>query len=259
MEKNELTVGKIMVENPRTILPQAPAGRAAQIMVQARIRHLVVAESDGKVVGVVSERQVLKHFSPWLAEADVAQQRPTAPPRYEVCQIMAQPAITVTADTSIRKAAGILASNKIGCLPVVKDDERLTGLVTAVDVLKCVAHHSLLQPEEDFEVYRPPAFLGKDSKLTIPVGYFPELSPEEDLLAVLAYAAHSKRIGVKLLKRGQAVEDLLGARPATLTDKYLAIPAQDFLEHHRLNVRGPLEVTQDEESGYLVLSPILKP
>jgi CBS domain-containing protein len=259
MADDDLTVRRIMIENPRTILPQAPAIRAAQIMVQDRVRHLVVAEENEQVVGVLSERQVLKHFSPWLSRVHLAGEAPTAPPRFEVRQIMAEPAVTVTEDTSIRRAAGILASKKIGCLPVVKDGDRLVGLVTAVDVLKFAGRHSLLQPEEEFQVFRPPAFLSKDNKLTVPVGYFAELSAEEEVLAVLAYAAPSKRIGVKLFTRGETGEDLFGARPATLTDKYLAIPASDFLEHHGLNIRGPLVVAEDRESGYLILSPVLKP
>jgi CBS domain-containing protein len=259
MGDNDLTVHRIMIEDPRTVLPQAPAIRAAQIMVQDRIRHLIVAENNGQVVGVLSERQVLKHFSPWLSRLYLSGEAPTAPPRFEVRQIMAEPAVTVTEDTSIRRAAGILGSKKIGCLPVVKDGDRLVGLVTAVDVLKFAGRQSLLRPEEEFQVFRPPAFLSKDNKLTVPVGYFAELSQAEDVLAVLAYAAPSKRIGVKLFARGQAGADLLGARPATVTDKYLAIPAADFLEHHGLNIRGPLVVAEDRESGYLILSPVLKP
>ena len=48
------------------------------------------------------------------------------------------------------------------------------------------------------------------------------------------------------------------SRPATVTDKYLAIPAADFLKRHHLNIRGSPEVSEDHGSGYLLLSPVLK-
>lgn len=260
MANDEWTVRRMMIEDVRTVLSEAPAVRAAQIMVQSRIRHLVVTETGGEVVGVVSERQILKHFSPWLSEVAPSAEVQTPFPRCQVRDIMAQPPITIRANTSIRAAAGIFAAKKIGCLPVVQGRNHLVGLVTAVDVLKFVGRHHLPEAEEQFAVFRPPAFLSKDMKLTVPAGYFPEQDPQKEVSVILAYARSSKRIGVKLLTRGaQEGEDLLGARPATFSDKYLAIPAEDFLKHHNLNIRGSLEVVQNKDTGYLVLSPILKP
>jgi len=259
MPDNDPTVRKIMIEDPRRILPQAPVARAAQIMVQSGIRHLVVTESDGEVVGVLSERQVLKHFSPWLSEVNDGCQPQGSIPRCQVQEIMAQPPVTVTADTSIRAAAVLLASKKIGCLPVVERCNRLIGLTTSVDVLKFIGRHDLPESEERFEIFRLPAFLSKDSEFTIPAGYFPQKKPQEELFAVLAYAPKSKRIGVRLLTNSQEDEDFIGARPATFTDKYVVIPAEDFLKHHNLNIRGALEVSENDQAGYLVLSPMLEP
>ena len=261
MAEVDPTVRAIMIENPRTVLPQAPAVRAAQIMVQSRIRHLIVAENHEEVVGVLSERQILKHFSPWLAEMSEGERSRTAPPRCEAQEIMATPPITATIDTSIRAAAAVLASKKLGCLPVVGNHNHLVGLVTSVDVLRYIGRDQVPRPGDEFRVFRPSAFLGKDGRLTVPVGYFPKLKADEEILAVLAFAARSKRIGVKLFPRGDEAkaEELYGARPATVSDKYVAIPAEDFLNHYGLDIRGPLEVTEDRETGYFILSPVLSP
>lgn len=259
MGYDDLTVQRIMIENGRSILPQAPLIRAAQIMAEYRIRHLVVTETDGEVVGVLSERQILKHFSPWLSQISNRTQPQPAFPRCDVKDIMAQPPITVRANTSMRKAAGILAANKIGCLPVVHGGKKMVGLVTATDLLKFVAGNHLPEVGDDFQVFRPPAFLKEDGELIVPAGYFPETESEQEVLAVLAYAPGGKRIGVKLFQRGDQTVQLDGARPATVTNKYVAIPAGDFLKHHNLNIRGSLDVSDDSGSGYLVLSPVLKP
>ena len=111
------------------------------------------------------------------------------------------------------------------------------------------------------QVFRPPAFVTDKGDITVPVGYFPAIEPEKEELAVVAYAKGSKRIGVRLSRGEKEKEeaDLFGSRPATVTDKYLTIPVADFLKHYNLNIRGSLEVSEGHGSGYLLLSPVLKP
>jgi CBS domain-containing membrane protein len=259
MRDDDPCVREIMIEHPRTIVPQAPAIRAAQMMVQHRIRHLVVAERHEEVVGVISERQILKHFSPWLSDLTVVNDVQKPFPRCEVREIMSPSPVTVTASASIRSAAALMAARKIGCLPVVNPPTRLVGLVTAVDVLKFIGCNRLPDRQEDFSVFSPPAFLTDSGDLTVPLGYFSELGQGEEVLAVLAYAARTKRIGIKVFARGEEGLGMLGARPATLTDKYLTIPAKDFIDHYNLHLRGPLDVSENKQTGYLVLSPVLKP
>ncbi len=259
MSYDDLTIRRIMIEDACKVLPKAPAIRAAQTMVQARIRHLVAAESTGEVVGVISQRQILKHFSPWLSEVHKGNEPETPFPRCEVRDIMSQPPVTVTANTSIRVAAAIMASKKIGCLPVVKARRQMIGLVTATDLLKFVGANRLPVPDEEFHVFRPPAFLKEGGDITVPIGHFPELEPEKEVLAVLAYNSLSKRIGIRLLTRESEGAELSGARPARVTDKHVVVPAADFLQHHSINIRGSLEVAEDNGTGFLVLSPTLEP
>ena len=51
---------------------------------------------------------------------------------------MSAPPITIVADSSMREAAKLMADRKIGCLPVVDNDE-LVGIVTETDVLRYFA------------------------------------------------------------------------------------------------------------------------
>ena len=257
---DEPIVRDIMIRDVRTVLPQAPVIRAAQMMAKHQIRHLVVIDSLGPVVGVVTQRQILKHFSPWLTGADFETGGQASPPPLEVHQIMTTPAVTVTPNATIAAAARIFAKEKIGCLPVVEHGKRLAGIVTTIDVLRFVAGNRPVHSDEEFQVFMPPAFLNKDREFVLPTGYFPDTKLEESLLAVLSYAPASKRIGVRLLQNSQQPrQEMLGACPAVGTEKYVKIPAGDFVEHHHLNIRGPLEVTQTETSGYVILSPVLSP
>jgi hypothetical protein len=152
-----------------------------------------------------------------------------------------------------------MASRKIGCLPLVRGGKKMAGLVTATDLLKFVGADRLPGPEEELQVFQPPAFVTDKGDITVPVGYFREMEPEREVLAVLAYAKNSKRIGVRLSQRDEEGAGPFGSRPATLSDKFLVIPGADFLKHHNLNIRGSLDVSEDPRTGYLLLSPVLMP
>jgi acetoin utilization protein AcuB len=56
----------------------------------------------------------------------------------EIERVMSAPPITIDPDASVQLAARLMADHKIGCLPVVEDDE-LIGLLTETDVLHWVA------------------------------------------------------------------------------------------------------------------------
>ena len=57
-----------------------------------------------------------------------------------VKEVMSEPVITISPDTSIKEAARRMMESKIGCLPVVENDQ-LVGLVTETDILRYVAEH----------------------------------------------------------------------------------------------------------------------
>lgn len=140
MTSNDLTVGSIMVKGVRAVRPEMPAIRAAHLMAKSQIRHLVVTENYGEVLGVLSQSDVLKHLSPWLTSVQAEDTVDEGQlPRCSVREIMSTRLIAVTADTPICAAAGILASNRIGCLPVVTARKRLVGIVTATDLLQFMA------------------------------------------------------------------------------------------------------------------------
>ena len=222
-------VRDIMIKDVQTIAPETPAARAARIMINLRIRHLVVTDGDGQVMGVVSQRDIMAH----VVSAAGAGGRRGRPPNEgadnEVRNIMAQSPITITADTPICKAAAVLASNKVGCLPVVVRGKRLVGLLTAVDVLRFVGRNQLPEPEEEFRVFMPPAALSEDHELRLPVAYFPGAKEDREIFAVLAYASRSKRMSVKLLPGGHEQSGTKAARPATVSGEHVSVQVGDFI------------------------------
>jgi len=104
------------------------------------IRHLPVVEK-GKVVGIVSDRDLYKALGPRSNSRAIAEA--TGPNTSElhvtpkkVRHIMRRGVISVNRDTSASEAAAIMADNKIGALPVVDKEDRLVGILSATDILR---------------------------------------------------------------------------------------------------------------------------
>ena len=96
------------------------------------VRHVPVVRG-GKLVGVVSERDVLRLSLSHLNTRG-GEERRAFLQAVEIGRAMSAPAIVIEPSASVEKAALSMAENKIGCLPVVEGDD-LVGLVTATDVL----------------------------------------------------------------------------------------------------------------------------
>lgn len=103
---------------------------AHQLMLWNGVRHLPVLRSgDRKLVGVVSERDVLRALS---ATADAES--------LAVREVMSAPADHVHPNENVADAAADLITKQIGCLPVV-DAGEVVGIITAADVLSILAQY----------------------------------------------------------------------------------------------------------------------
>ena len=137
MSKADCTpVHTIMQRKIVTISAGESLSTVEDIMRLGRVRHMPVV-SGGKLVGVVSERDLLRSSLSSLSSHrnDVRKAFLYA---VEIGRVMSQPPIVIDPDASIKQAACTMAEAKIGCLPVVEDDE-LIGIVTETDVLRWVA------------------------------------------------------------------------------------------------------------------------
>lgn len=120
-----------------TVTPTTLAHTAYQMMTMrgARIRHIPVVTETGTLVGLVTDRDVRR------AEASDAPQMAQHELSYlleklQVKDIMTTNVITVRATTPLVDAGQILLQKKFGCLPVVRDDNTLEGIITVADFLQ---------------------------------------------------------------------------------------------------------------------------
>lgn len=105
-----------------------------QVMALGRVRHLPVLDAAGRVIGIVSNRDLLE-ASLTSVLAFEPEQRRTFLHSVAVDEVMTRHVETVTPDTPLGIAASRLVGHKIGCLPVVDREGVMVGIVTETDLL----------------------------------------------------------------------------------------------------------------------------
>ncbi|MEU5591832.1 CBS domain-containing protein [Streptomyces sp. NPDC020298] len=138
-------------------LPVAAVGRDARFkeivraMEQRHVSALPVVEDDGRVVGVVSEADLLPKEE--FRDRDLTRAEQTGrlsdlakAGAVTAEELMSTPAVTVHPDTTLGQAAQIMAVKRVKRLPVVDHEDRLRGIVSRGDLLKV-----FLRSDEEIE------------------------------------------------------------------------------------------------------------
>ena len=130
------TVREIMTTEVTTLGRNDSLQLAKDIMTLGRVRHFPVLD-DGKVVGVVSQRDLYKASLGSVMKYGEKAQRAFLE-GIPVKEVMNDPPVTIAPHASVQDAARLMMEHKIGCLPVLEGTQ-LVGIVTETDMLKLVA------------------------------------------------------------------------------------------------------------------------
>jgi acetoin utilization protein AcuB len=113
--------------------PDMPVHDALNMFKRERIRRAPVVK-EGKLVGIVSDKDLL-NASPSPASSLSVWEMNYLLSKITVSEVMTKKVITVAEDTPIEEAARIMADNKIGGLPVMRDNH-VVGIITETDLFK---------------------------------------------------------------------------------------------------------------------------
>lgn len=124
-----------MTRNPVLCTADLPVTEAFDQMKKERIRRMPVVDKNGKLIGIVSDKDLLR-VSPSPATTLSAYEIPYLLSKVKVGDVMAKQVISIGEDTPIEDAARIMVDNKIGGLPVINDQNAVVGIITETDIFK---------------------------------------------------------------------------------------------------------------------------
>ncbi len=123
-----------MTQPVKTVAPTNPLREVIQLMEANRIRHVAVVGDSGRLLGLISHRDVLRSQEGSLSGA-LSSEQAHMNRWIEARWVMTKDVRTVHRETPALEAALILRSNAYGCVPVV-DDGRLVGILTDSDFVE---------------------------------------------------------------------------------------------------------------------------
>ena len=119
-------VRELMTESPRTVAPDASAVEAATVMRDEDAGVVPIVESDGRLAGVVTDRDIALRV--------VAEGR--EPGSTTVGEIASQNLATIDPQQDIDEALRLMAKHQVRRLPVVEEDGKLVGILAQADVAR---------------------------------------------------------------------------------------------------------------------------
>ena len=129
-----MIAGERMTARPITVKQDVAIDEALKIMRDAKVRRLPVLDKNGKLVGIVAEKDLL-YASPSPATSLSIHELHYLLSQIAVKDVMTKNVITVEEDTPLEEVARIMADNKVGSTPVMRQGE-LVGIITETDVFK---------------------------------------------------------------------------------------------------------------------------
>ena len=123
-----------MSKHPITITADAHIDEALKVMRDNKVRRLPVVDKGGRLVGIVSEMDLL-YASPSPATSLSVYEIHYLMARITVQDVMTKDVLSIEEDTPLEEAARVMVDNKIGGLPVVRNGT-LVGIITETDLFK---------------------------------------------------------------------------------------------------------------------------
>lgn len=130
----ERAVRDLMTEEVFTLTPKNSLAMLYDLIDSKRVRHVPVVDSDGDLVGLVTDRDLSRSALGSLVDLPLSAERDELR-RRRIGDIMATEPDSIEPDAPLRTAAEMLLENKIGCLPVV-EGLHLVGILTEADFVR---------------------------------------------------------------------------------------------------------------------------
>jgi acetoin utilization protein AcuB len=129
-------VSRSMTRKVITAGPETGIFEAQELMAQSKIRHLPVIETDGRLVGIVTDRDIRSALPYEFFKKHPSKREKEKFSKLQIKDIMSKNPITISPTYTIQDALLMIQDAKVGALPVVDEENRLTGIISVRDLLR---------------------------------------------------------------------------------------------------------------------------
>lgn len=129
-----MKVSQIMSKNVVSVAMDDPLSRVKELFEETKFHHLLVVE-NGKLFGVISDRDLLKSISPNV-DTVAATSKDLATLNKKAHQVLTRNPITLGENASVRDAIGIFNEHSISCIPIINEQDRPVGVLSWRDIMR---------------------------------------------------------------------------------------------------------------------------
>ncbi|MFC1646597.1 HPP family protein, partial [Candidatus Omnitrophota bacterium] len=142
-----MKVENVMIKNVKSILPDISVKKAMVLLSENKISGLPVIDSEGKLEGMLTEKDILNYILPGYLKkvgSFIYQDNPKAignkvkelSQERKVGDIMRRDIITVKPEASLSEVARTMLTERVRRIPVVDKEDKVIGIIAREDVVK---------------------------------------------------------------------------------------------------------------------------
>jgi CBS domain-containing protein len=202
------TVKDVMTTHVVAVRMNAPFKDMAASLREKRISAFPVLDEDNKVVGVVSEadllaKEALEYSTPGLVGGLLHHKEQAKAAGVTAADLMTSPAVTIGKDELVSRAARLMYTSKVKRLPVVDDAGRLLGIVSRADVLSVFSRSDAGIRQEVIDEIIVGTVLTDPERFTVTV---------KDGIVTVAGSPETASVGADMIKEIRHVEGVVAVR-----------------------------------------------
>lgn len=139
-----IKIEDMMTRHPHTLMASNTLQEAQALMHKYEIRHIPIIDQEHHLVGIISQRDILRAQDSTLITTEHSNELLIAP----IAKLMSPNVMSVSPQAGLKESAVYMQKHKVGCLPIVEHG-CLVGIITDSDFVSIAIN--LLELEEDIE------------------------------------------------------------------------------------------------------------
>jgi acetoin utilization protein AcuB len=135
----QVLIVDIMSPNVVSISMYDPFSEVEAKMRQYGIRHLPVLDWNGKLTGLITQRDLFRICPPRISEDGSRFYMKEDLDEYILRHVMIKNPYCLKPEDHLAEALFVMADKRLGCIPIIDDEKNLIGIVTRTDIIKAAA------------------------------------------------------------------------------------------------------------------------